>query len=155
MVQVLGLVRRLNSIGLLTPILAGNADKLLGTIPEGAREQSLGVALSDRFLETTIEETAALDEQFAEVRAAQITTLGDIPLVVLTAVDQFEGLERRLPAEVVERLRAVVQELQTELCALSSRGKQVPVEGSGHHIQVDRPQAVIEAIHEVVEAVQG
>ncbi|MFN2224751.1 MAG: alpha/beta fold hydrolase [Anaerolineae bacterium] len=154
MVQLLGLVRRLNSIGLLTPILAGNADRLLGAIPEEARESSLAVALSDRFLETTIEETKALDEHFAEVRAAQITTLGEIPLIVLTAVDQFAALERSLPPDVVERLAAVTQELQTELCALSPRGKQVPVKGSSHHIQVDRPQVVIDAIREVVEAAQ-
>jgi pimeloyl-ACP methyl ester carboxylesterase len=30
----------------------------------------------------------------------------------------------------------------------------VTVEGSGHHIQVDRPQVVIDAIREVVEAVR-
>jgi pimeloyl-ACP methyl ester carboxylesterase len=148
---LLGLVRPLNSIGLLTPLLARLSGPLLGTMPERVRDTSLAVVLSDRFLTTVVEETGALEENYAAVRAARIATLGDTPLIVLTAVDQFSDLEGSVPAQDVEQLRAVVGALHAELAALSPRGRQVLVEGSGHYIQVDRPDAVIDAIREVIE----
>jgi pimeloyl-ACP methyl ester carboxylesterase len=153
-VRLLGLMRPLNRMGLLAPLLKRFSANLLGTIPERVREAGLAVALSDKFFTTVAEETMSLEENYAAARAAEITTLGDIPLIVLTAVDQFAALGRRLPPEEVEQLKAVVNELQAELSALSPNGKQVPVEASGHFIQVDQPQAVIDAIHEVVEAVR-
>ena len=152
--RVLRLMARLNSTGLLAPILKRYSAQLLSTIPEKVREMGVAVVLSDSFLKTAAEETISLDENYAAVRAAHIVTLGEMPLIVLTAVDQFTALESRLPAKDVAQLRKVVSELQGELSALSPNGKLVRVEGSGHHIHVDHPQTVIDAIREVVEAVE-
>jgi len=44
------------------------------------------------------------------------------------------------------------QQLQAELAGLSSQGRLVVAEGSGHYIQLDRPELVIDAIAEVVTA---
>jgi pimeloyl-ACP methyl ester carboxylesterase len=41
---------------------------------------------------------------------------------------------------------------KAELAALSSNGKQVIAEHSGHNIQHDQPGLVINAIHQVIEA---
>jgi len=150
---LLNILRPLNSIGLVTPILKSNADMLLGTLPKGVREMGLAVALKDTFYTTVVAETEALEDTFSEVREAKISTLGENPLIVLTAVDQFDALEGQVPAEDIAQLKRVVRELQEELAALSPNGKLVPVHASGHFIQVDQPQAVIDAIHEVVEAV--
>lgn len=154
MAWVLGLMARLNSIGILAPILKRYSGQLLSSIPEVVRELGLAVVLSDKFLKTVAAETIAVEENYAAVRAAHITTLGEMPLIVLTAPEQFTALEGRVPAQDLEYLRNVVSELQVELSALSPNGKQVMVKGSGHHIQVDRPQVVIDAIREVVEAVR-
>ena len=151
---MLNFVRPLNSIGLVTLILKGNSDMLLSTLPENVREMGLSVALRDTFFRTVIDETEALEDTFTEVQAAQINTLGDIPLIALTAVDQFDALEGQVPVEDIEQLKTVARALQTELTALSPNGKLVLVEGSGHFIQVDRPQVVVDAIQEVVEAIQ-
>lgn len=150
---LLKVVRPLNSIGLVTPILKSNSEALLGTLPKGVREMGLAVALKDAFFRTVVAETDALEDTFAEIRGAQITSLGEIPLVVLTAVDQFDALEDQVSAEELAQLKRVVRELQEELAALSPNGKLVPVQGSGHFIQVDQPGAVIDAIREVMEAV--
>ena len=115
---------------------------------------SLAVVLYDKLVTTVSEETISLEENYASVRAEQITTLGAMPLVVLTAVDQFAAAERRVPAEDVEQLREVVSVLQAELAALSPNGRQVMVDTSGHHAKADRLQVVIDAIREVVEAVR-
>lgn len=153
-VWLLGLIRRLNSFGTLTPILKMASGQLLGTVPEQVREISLAVILSDKFFDTVREETAVLEAHFAEIQAVGITSLGEIPLVVLTAVDQFSALEGRVPDGDIEELITVVGELQGELAGLSPNGKLVDVADSGHFIQVDQPQVVIDVIREVVEAVR-
>ena len=152
--RLMRLLQPLNAAGLLAPLLERYPDQLLSTIPEPVRAMGLSVALSDTFLPTVAEETLALEETYAAVRAAQIRDLGDMPLIVLTAVDQFDGLETHAPAPEVEELKVVVDELQAELVALSTNGRQVSVTGSGHHIHLDRPQVVIDAIRQVVEAVR-
>ena len=48
----------------------------------------------------------------------------------------------------------VMQEWQSELVGLSSEGKQVIAEESGHHIQLDQPDLVIEAIQDLVDALR-
>ena len=71
--------------------------------------------------------------------------LGDIPLIVLT---RGEGYADRELEE--ERLS-----LQAELARLSTNGKQVIAEGSGHNIHLENPKLVIDSIREVVEAVRN
>ena len=153
-VWLLGLMGRLSSSGLLVPIVKGYSDKLLSTIPERVRGMSLAVVLTDRFIATVAEETASLEEHYAAARAADIKSLGEMPLIVLTSVDQFAALAGRVPSDDLDHLTAVVSELQGELAALSPQGRQVQVEGSGHYIQIDRPEVVIDAVREVVQAVQ-
>jgi hypothetical protein len=109
---------------------------------------------STRHFEAVIQETSCVEENYAALREARITTLGDIPLVVLSAPDQFSALARFLSAEDLERTKEVANELSAELAALPSTGKQVIVKESRHYIQVDRPQVVIDTIREVVEAVR-
>jgi pimeloyl-ACP methyl ester carboxylesterase len=41
-------------------------------------------------------------------------------------------------------------EMQEELAHLSSNGSRLVVKGAGHDIQIDKPEAVVEAIHKVM-----
>ncbi len=81
-----------------------------------------------------------MDESDAQVRAAG--GLDDIPLIVL---------EHDLPLMSEAEEREWRQEL-AEMATLSTRGKKIVADGSGHNIMVDRPDVVIDAIREVVEA---
>ena len=74
---------------------------------------------------------------FAQVHAAR-RPLGALPLIVLTA-------QQTLLQAGDDWL-----DLHRELAALSSRGQQRTVAGAGHYIQLDRPDAVIDAIAEVI-----
>ena len=74
--------------------------------------------------------------------------LGDIPLVVLTAGRRSAS---PLPLDIAERLDQVRLETQQELLTLSSHSTHVIAEESGHGIQEDQPDLVIEAIRQVVE----
>jgi pimeloyl-ACP methyl ester carboxylesterase len=76
----------------------------------------------------------SLPESAAQV--AEVKSLGDIPLRVLSA-DQTPP----------ERLA-----LQEAAARLSSNGRHIVAAGSGHWIQLDRPEIVVEAIRQVLEA---
>ena len=84
----------------------------------------------------------------AQVRAAKWRS--DIPLVVLThGVLSPDDYGIPSTAEKGERLRL---EMQKALASLSSRSKHIIAEKSGHYIQRDQPELVIEAVRGVVEA---
>ncbi|HEX8070751.1 MAG TPA: alpha/beta hydrolase [Pyrinomonadaceae bacterium] len=98
------------------------------------------VASSTKYLNAVRREYAAADESWRHGRAAE-TSLGDRPLVVLMATSEHE-------------LFALARRLQADLASRSTAGKLILVEKTGHHIQHDRPDAVVAAVREVVEAVR-
>ncbi|MGD9704407.1 MAG: alpha/beta fold hydrolase [Acidimicrobiia bacterium] len=78
---------------------------------------------------------------FKEV--AGIESLGSLPMTVITAVDrQFPGLA----AAELARLTEAWNQGQQRWSDLSSTSQVVPVEDTSHHIELDRPDVVIEAI---------
>jgi pimeloyl-ACP methyl ester carboxylesterase len=84
----------------------------------------------------------------AQVRAAHWHS--DIPLIVLThgivSPDDY-GIPSM--AAKGEQLRL---EMQEALARLSSRSKHILAEKSGHYIQRDQPELVIDFVRQVVEA---
>jgi hypothetical protein len=62
--------------------------------------------------------------------------------------DGDAGSDRR----VNQAYEQLWQDLQGELVGLSSRGRLVVAHDSGHYIQLERPQLVVDAIAEVVAA---
>lgn len=146
----------LNSIGLMA-LMPGQVSKLWsGPIPDETREVYIGVACSGtRAFETMAREVKAIWDCMDEVRAKQIRSLGDIPLVVLSRGRSQMSTGPGISAEDVEQFKAVQNELQAELAALSPKGKRIIAEESGHYIQVDQPELVIDAIREVVEAARA
>jgi pimeloyl-ACP methyl ester carboxylesterase len=85
---------------------------------------------------THLAEYREFDESSAELVTAA-KPLGDMPLFVLS----------RDPAKNPNPMDAAWSKMQDELASLSSRSQHVIVKGSGHMIQEDRPQAVIDAIN--------
>ena len=88
----------------------------------------------------------------AAAHAMQLSSLGDMPLVVLSRGLTQMSTGPGFSAEDVAGFKVADDEMQAELAALSTRGRLVIAEGCGHHIQVEQPQLMIDAIHEVVEA---
>jgi pimeloyl-ACP methyl ester carboxylesterase len=143
----------LNSVGLpaLNPDSFGSDWPT--PIPEPVRGPYFGTMFSGtKCLATLIEEIKAAEGNFAAVREAELSPLGDIPLVVVTSGKPEISEGRAISAQEVEHYNRVAAELQAELVALSPQGKQILAEKSGHYIQIDQPELVIEAIREVVDA---
>lgn len=90
-------------------------------------------------------------------------SLGDLPLIVLTAATSEAEMLAQIPAYlqsvvgpmVIKKVYEANQEMQQDLVSLSSRGRQIMVSSSGHMIQLDQPGVVIDAIREVMERARG
>jgi pimeloyl-ACP methyl ester carboxylesterase len=81
-------------------------------------------------------------------RAATPYPLGDLPLVVLSRGIPIDPAGERGVEREQERQRH-----NADLAALSRNGKQIAASaGTGHHIHIDEPQLVIQAIRQVVSA---
>jgi pimeloyl-ACP methyl ester carboxylesterase len=96
---------------------------------------------------------ASLSEEFAASAAAVAKPsrdYGDLPLIVLT---QATGLT--FPGATAAQTGAVNagwREWHDDYAKLSRRGVNMIVQGAGHNIQQDKPQAVIAAIDAVLAA---
>ncbi len=81
-------------------------------------------------------------------RASNRATLGDPPLVVLARTSGGYASGMNISADSLERERRA---LQADLAALSTRGRVIYAEHSGHNIHVEDPALVVRAIRTVVE----
>jgi hypothetical protein len=69
--------------------------------------------------------------------------LGDIPLIVLTAGKAEYGPDEQALEDERKKTQASFQ-------TLSRNGKQVIAKSSGHHIQIEDPEPMIQSVREVV-----
>jgi len=95
----------------------------------------------------SVAELKAISESAAQTAATG--SLGDMPLLVLSHDPDTPQLD--LPEDLVKPANDAWQQMQQELSHLSSKGKQVIAKNSGHYIQLDRPDLVIEAVRSVVD----
>jgi len=102
-------------------------------------------------------ETIDLNASFDQIeKAVTAQPLRPIPLFVLTAgqpVD-FSSLQQ-LPADFSAAYNKAWHTGQDALATLAPNAKHIIVTKSGHYIQVQEPQLVIDAIKQVVEAVRN
>jgi len=88
------------------------------------------------------EELAAMRAE----RAKREHPLGDLPLIVLTrGVSEEDGPDGKAFAAEHRQEHAAV-------AALSRKGKLIVATHSGHHVQIDEPELVIQAIRDVLTA---
>ena len=100
---------------------------------------------------TMASEVGAMDQNSAQAIAHR-RTFGDMPLVVLTAGQT--GNDPGLTAAQNQAWKKLWMQGHDGMAALSSRGQNRVVEGSGHFIQFEKPQAVIDAVDEVIAEVR-
>ncbi|HUO26017.1 MAG TPA: alpha/beta hydrolase [Candidatus Aquilonibacter sp.] len=98
----------------------------------------------------TARENVAELKAFPESAAQTATTgsLGGLPLGVLSHDPDLPQPD--LPEDLVKPTNDAWTQMQAELSQLSTRSTHTVVKGSGHYIQMDRPEAVIDAIRTVV-----
>jgi pimeloyl-ACP methyl ester carboxylesterase len=75
-------------------------------------------------------------------------TVGDVPMIVLTAGK--ETLPPGFTPEETAQFNALWRRMHWEMLTISTDSRRRFVEGAGHTIWIDRPEAVIQAVDEVV-----
>jgi pimeloyl-ACP methyl ester carboxylesterase len=108
--------------------------------------------LSVSFRATLLSETHEMDGTDSEQLAAGRRSYRDMPLIILTQAPEQADAYPDLTAAQVSVLNALWNHMHDELAALSSRGANRQVPNSGHYIQRDRPEVVMETIREVLIA---
>jgi pimeloyl-ACP methyl ester carboxylesterase len=92
-----------------------------------------------------------------QVRA--IGSLGNVPLAVLASSKFTDFYRDPLPADLAPRLLELIHksawEAKVDMARLSSNSSTTLVERSGHYIQFDRPDAVIQSVRQMVQSLQG
>ncbi len=115
--------------------------------PTAFREEENFLMLRTKHQFATIDE----DQVFSTLSAAQVRsagTLGDRPLIVLTATRQ-DDISPEIPPEDAQAEEDLwVHQLQPELARLSTHGKQIVVDSS-HEMPSEHPEVGISAIREV------
>lgn len=122
--------------------LSKSVEPLFNKLPDSIQRMRLW-ALSRYEFYVANDNTFLMDEKARMIKERERTPymFKDKPLIVLTATvsdDPYET-ERR--------------ENQAAMITLSRNSKQILATRSGHHIHLDEPELVVEAIREVMEAV--
>ena len=82
-------------------------------------------------------------------QTAATGSLGNMPLAVIS--HDPDKPQPDLPEDLVKPINSAWQQMQEELSHLSTAGTHVIARNSGHYIQIDRPEVVIEAVRTVVD----
>jgi pimeloyl-ACP methyl ester carboxylesterase len=110
------------------------------------REAMERMRASPDFFRAEVSEFDSLAGADSDQLDAAHRSLGDMPLIVLTAENTYRT---GIPPAYADLLSAQWMAMHDELARLSSRGINRLVPGSGHLIPTEKPDAVVAAIREV------
>jgi pimeloyl-ACP methyl ester carboxylesterase len=102
---------------------------------------------------TTVDEWDAIklsDEQLRKRRRP----FGDMPMVVLTRGVSPYAVPGKPQSPLNKAMEDENAAIQKEIAALSTRGKQRVVPGAGHVVHAEKPEAVVDAVLEVLNQVK-
>lgn len=142
MMARIGLFRLLVTVDRL-PLAAGLFQKL----PSAMQPAAKAIYAQSQFWKALGQESAAFPVSIKQVEQARSTKpFPEIPLVVLSSGrSDFGG---------TQYLLQTMQELHAELANESPQGEHIIAHRSGHVIQLDDPELVIDTIRQVVEKVR-
>jgi pimeloyl-ACP methyl ester carboxylesterase len=131
--------------------------RYLAAVPTPMAQEDAAITALREIFEANVSASAHSWElsNWSEVAARfKSATLGDRPLVALTQAKKPDANWPQLSPELADKLEEVWQEIQRDYVAMSSDGKVIVAQDSGHGIQWDQPQLVVDSILEVVKKVR-
>lgn len=150
--QFMLLASRLRVLNVLGRLLGERAlPPIAKKLPPEMLPMYLAVGFQPKCWQTSLDELSACLESDRQLGAAG--TLGHIPLIVIRHA--IPEMFSRMPSEQAEQAEQIWQVLQAELANLSANSRLTVAEKSGHSIQIDQPDLVVDAIHQIVEDVRG
>jgi pimeloyl-ACP methyl ester carboxylesterase len=155
--QVMGLLSRSGVLRLLGPL--GGEDAMPVTarkLPVDQQETYLEMLLNPQQYATAVSEMEEIPQTFEQAYQLEtaVQPLPDWPLIVLTAgktdvpgSNPFNDQTMVVDADVIAA--------QLLLTRLSTRAEQRVIQESGHLMYLDAPQAVVEAVLDVINAIRN
>ncbi len=142
-------------IGLLRAFKVLDAAAANMQLPEDKKAAYLAESYCTGYFAAYVRELDMIEAYFKQ--GGKPNSLGDMPLIVLSAELTTQRLSEQYPPSIRAKLTTEILQqqvdgmsgLQDELARLSTRGKRIIVPGTGHFIQLDAPQVVTDAIREV------
>jgi len=111
------------------------------------QDENSYLILQSKYLKARASEIENVRISAEQARAAG--SLGDKPLIVLTAGEGPPVSPDLSQQDVEDYQRIWINDLQLRLARLSSRGKRELITDSSHDIPSDRPDAIVKAVQEV------
>ena len=131
------ILRQTGIVRLFGVPLARMTDPSVKNLPDDVVYLQAMFAVRETRLQTLLNESQLTTANDDQLRAAQVAD--GLPVYVLSADSSLAGL-------------AAWETGQRDLLALSSNSQRRIVQNSGHNIQLDQPQAVIDAVRQVFDA---
>ncbi|HXG64674.1 MAG TPA: alpha/beta hydrolase [Blastocatellia bacterium] len=121
-------------------------------LPLNAQRMRLWAMSQPNYTPARISEFDFLPEELARLhadRGGRKHSLGSMPLIVLTRrIREYDSGDQSAERQLDESHKR----LQADLTTLSNNSKQIVAKNSGHHIHLDEPGLVVDAIRQVVNA---
>ncbi len=93
----------------------------------------------------------AESENIFAAQVQPVATLGDLPLTVIShGQPDTNAVPPSLGQQVRDEYEAAWQTLQAEITSLSTRGRRIVAERSGHNVMYDQPEIIVESILEIL-----
>jgi pimeloyl-ACP methyl ester carboxylesterase len=120
----------------------------------GETDQRTAISTHAKDIYEVSDERTSWEESFEQRRASPLS-LGDKPLIVLTAGAFQVPPDAGIPQEQIDSFLEARSEFQADLPLHSQNSERIIAEDSGHDIHLDQPDLVIDAIRRVVEAARN
>lgn len=151
MYQTMLLASKVGVVKLLGKIMGERAaPPIVMKLPLEIRTTYLEVGFQPKYFQSNLDELSAIVESDGQLSAAG--ELGNIPLIVIR--HGIPDLFANMPPEQARQSEQIWQELQMKLANLSSDSQLLVAENSGHGIQIDQPELVVDTIRQMVETVR-
>jgi pimeloyl-ACP methyl ester carboxylesterase len=128
--------------------------KELRKILKGKDLEAFEQLMVDRFSAPENPKTEGDYRNMTREQVSRSKPLPHIPFVILTSADRAKAMGPIFSQEAIEKMAKMDSALNNKLAALIPGGKQIIVEGTGHNIHVDKPEALIAPVVEMIKEVR-
>lgn len=126
----------------------------LRKILKGKDLEAFDRLMTDRFRTPEDPKTEADYREITREQLRESQPLPRIPFVVLTSSGRAEAMRPIFSDEAIGEIAKSDRALNKKLAALIPGGRQIIVEGTGHDIHVDKPEALIVPLLEMIKEVR-
>jgi pimeloyl-ACP methyl ester carboxylesterase len=126
----------------------------LRKILRGKDLEAFDQLMADRFNPPENPKTEADYRDVTREQLRKSRPLPRIPFVILTSAGRAKAMGPMFSDEAIEEMAKLDAVLNDRLAALIPGGRQIIIEGTGHNIHVDKPEALIVPVVEMINRVR-